>query len=157
MHHQAAERHEMAADNHERAARFWEERGDPDRAILQREMAAFERQGAELERRWARLVDPKGPLTTRRTTEITLGRTREGARALSEKLAVAADALETSAGLADEHAKRRQARGQTDGAAEELQVAERTREAARRARSEAEKWMRASQRSEPDELESSAS
>lgn len=135
----------MAAENHDRAARFWDGRGDRERAALQREMAEFERQGAELERRWARIVDPEGPLTTRRTSGTVLGRTREGARALSRQLALAADALETSADLADEHAKRRQASGQTDGAAEELRAAERTREAARRARAEAEKWLKASE------------
>lgn len=135
----------MAAANHERAARFWDGRGDRERAALQREMADFERKGAELERRWARIVDPEGPLTTRRTSQLMVGRTREGARALSEQLAVAANALETSADLADEHAKQRQASGQEDGAAEELQTAERTREAARRARSEAEKWLKASE------------
>jgi hypothetical protein len=144
-HHKAAERHASAADHHDRVARYLDARGDRDRAVLQREIADFERHGAALERRSARIVDPEGPLAARRTSQIMLGRTRASARALSEKLAMAADVLETSADLAEEHANRRQAKGKTEGAAEERRTAERTREAARRARSEAEKWLKVSQ------------
>jgi hypothetical protein len=144
-HRKAAERHAMAADSHERAAKFWADRGDLDRAGLQREIAELERHGAALERRWAKIVDSDGSVATRQTSELMLGRTREAARALSKKLLLAADVLETSAELAEEHAKRRESSGQKDGAAEERHTAERTREAARRARSEAEKWLKASQ------------
>jgi hypothetical protein len=154
--HQAAARDAMAADNHERAANLWDEPADRARAVLQREIAAFERDGAALERRSARIMDPDGPMTTRRRTELMLGRTREGARALSEKLAMAADALETSAELAEEHAKRRQASGQRADAADELQGAKRAREAALRARSEAEKWLKVTESLEYRSIERSA-
>lgn len=56
-HHRAAGRHLEAAENHDRAAAFWRGRGDRDRATLQHEMAEYERHGAELERRWAALVE----------------------------------------------------------------------------------------------------
>lgn len=56
-HLSAAVRHEEAAATHERAAAFWEEQGDGDRAALQKEMAQYERSGADLERRWAALVE----------------------------------------------------------------------------------------------------
>jgi hypothetical protein len=144
VHHDAAARHEQAAANHDRAAQYWEGQGDRARANLQRDLAAYERRGAVLERRWAKLAEPGNPATTRRTTETMLGRARNGARELAAKLAHAADALEVSAQLADEHARRRQGNGQEAEAAEERQTAERTREAARRARTEAERWLRAS-------------
>ena len=62
-HLEAARRHEEAAANHERAAIFWEQHGDSARAGLQREFAEYERGGAELERRWAALIerDAGGP------------------------------------------------------------------------------------------------
>jgi hypothetical protein len=135
----------MAAANHDRAAKFWDERGDLERAGIQREIADFERHGAALERRWARIVDPTGSPTTRRTSELIVGRTREGARALSERLSLAAEALEISADLAEVLAKRRQASGEEVSAEQERLSADNTREAARRARSEAEKWLKASQ------------
>ena len=56
-HRAAAQRHQEAAENHDRAARFWAEQNDPDRAALQREMAEYEQRGAELELRWAELVE----------------------------------------------------------------------------------------------------
>jgi hypothetical protein len=61
---------------------------------------------------------------------------------------VAAQALETAADLADQHAKRSPASGQRNGAGKKRQVAKRTREAARLARSEGEKWLKASNRPE---------
>lgn len=142
VHQDAAARHEQAAANHDRAARYWDGQGDRERASLQRDLAAYERQGAVLERRWAKLTEPGNP-ATRRTTDTMLGRARAGVRELSAKLAQAADALEISAELADEHARRRHGNGQEAEAAEERQTAERTREAARRARTEAERWLRA--------------
>ena len=65
----------MAAENHDRPARSWDGRGDHERAALQREMADFERKGADLERWWARIVDPEDPSSTRRASELMLGRT----------------------------------------------------------------------------------
>ena len=56
-HLDAARRHDAAAATHERSAIFWDQQGDVDRAALQRELAQHERHGAELERRWAALVE----------------------------------------------------------------------------------------------------
>jgi hypothetical protein len=55
-HLQAASRHDAAAESHERLAALWHERGDSERASLQRALADHERQGATLERRWAALI-----------------------------------------------------------------------------------------------------
>jgi hypothetical protein len=57
QHLAAAARHDEAAENHERAAGFWHDRGDEARAQLHRDAVSYERQGAALERRWAKLVD----------------------------------------------------------------------------------------------------
>ena len=56
-HLNAATRHLEAAESHDRAAGFWEEHGDHDRLALQRDLAEHERRGAELERRWAALIE----------------------------------------------------------------------------------------------------
>lgn len=56
-HLEAARRHEEAAGTHERSAKFWDEQGDAKRAALQRELADHERHGAELEGRWAALIE----------------------------------------------------------------------------------------------------
>jgi hypothetical protein len=58
-HLEAAARHEQAARSHERIATYWTENGDDERAALQRELADYERVGAELERRWAALVEKR--------------------------------------------------------------------------------------------------
>jgi hypothetical protein len=55
-HLQAAGRHEAAAESHERLARLWHERGNSERASLERALADYERAGAKLERRWAELI-----------------------------------------------------------------------------------------------------
>jgi hypothetical protein len=54
-------RHEKAAANHERSAAFWEGQGDVTRADLQRDLARHEREGAALERRWAKLIESAEP------------------------------------------------------------------------------------------------
>jgi hypothetical protein len=56
-HLESAERHEAAAKTHEEAAEYWESQGDAERAALQREMMGYELRGAELERRWAAIVE----------------------------------------------------------------------------------------------------
>lgn len=56
-HLEAASRHADAAVSHERSARFWDEQGDAERAAPQRELAGYESRGAELERRWAALIE----------------------------------------------------------------------------------------------------
>ena len=58
-HLEAAEKHELAARHHEESALHWAQQGDLERADLQRKIAAHERHGADLERRWAAL-DQRG-------------------------------------------------------------------------------------------------
>ena len=130
----------MAAENHDRTAAFWEKQGDQERSALQREMAEFERHGAELECRWADIVDPKAGAGTTRSAEVVFGHTRQGARHLAVTLQRTARELERSARLAEEHASRREQAGRLEDAAAERRAAERAREAARRAGLQAEEW-----------------
>ena len=55
-HEQSARRHDAAAERHADSATFWDKQGDVERAILQRDLAAYEREGAVLQRRWADLL-----------------------------------------------------------------------------------------------------
>jgi hypothetical protein len=144
-HRSAAQRHEIAADTHDRSATFWDGRGDQPRARLQRDMAEYERQGAVLERRWADLMDADGGGGTTRVAELLVGETRRRARQLWLALTRTAEALDASAALADEHGQRRGEDGHETDAAAERSAAERAREAAGRARSQAEEWLRISQ------------
>jgi hypothetical protein len=48
-HEEAARRHDAAAQRHEAAALFWTERGDAERADLERRNAEIERAAATLE------------------------------------------------------------------------------------------------------------
>lgn len=57
VHRAAAVRHDQAAETHARLATFWHEQGDEERALLQSELADYERAGATLERRWAEIVE----------------------------------------------------------------------------------------------------
>jgi hypothetical protein len=132
----------MAADNHDRAARYWEGQQDSERAELQREMAKYERHGAELERRWADLVDPDPAHRETRAAEQVMRHTREGATHASTILTRLAKTLDKSARMAELHAARREHAGHSDDAATELQSAKRARTAARRARSQAEQWLK---------------
>jgi hypothetical protein len=50
-------RHDAAAARHDQAAQFWGERGDAERSTLQRELASYERQGADWEWRWVALIE----------------------------------------------------------------------------------------------------
>jgi len=104
-------------------------------------MAAYERQGAELERRWAGLVEPAAVHRAGRAGQATMGRTWASAKQLGEVMSRTADALERSAELAEDHALRRERAGRMEDAAVERRAAERTREAAARARSEAKEWL----------------
>lgn len=110
------------------------------RAALQRKMAEYERQGAELERSWAKLTEPDSPRTEIHTAEAVRRHTRDGARQAVEHLLQLARTLERTAGLADEHLRRLEREGRSDRAAEEHAAADRARDAARRARSQAEEW-----------------
>lgn len=137
-HRSAADRHEAAAENHERAAGFWDGRGERERAELQRQMAEYERRGAALEYRWAELTDPGAALGAIRAAELVTSQMRQGANRLSGILSQSAEMLEVSAGLAEEHACRREQAGRDP--AGERDAAERAHAAARRARSQAEEW-----------------
>lgn len=135
----------MAAENHERAARYWEGRHDTARAELQREMAKYERQGAELELRWADLVDPDPDRRERHAAELALKDTRQGAKHASSILARLAITLDRSARIADSHAISRDQAGRSHDAEQERQSAQRARTAAQRARSQAEQWLKVAQ------------
>jgi hypothetical protein len=95
-----------------------------------------------LERRWADLADPHEVHSEARTAELVMRHTRQGAKQASGILTQLAKTLDKSAGLADEHAQRREKAGRTDDAADERQAAERAREAAQRARRQAEEWLK---------------
>jgi hypothetical protein len=71
----------------------------------------------------------------------TASQTREHAKHLAATLTRTADTLETSAGLALEHAERHEQAGRSDAAAKERRAAEHARDAARRARLNAEEWL----------------
>jgi hypothetical protein len=149
VHRDAAARHELAAANHERAAKFWDERHDRERAQLQREMAEYERRGAVLERRWGALTDPDADPSDRdadhremRTAELVRRHTRQSAEQASRLLMLLAMGLERSARLADEHANRLERGGSAEGAEPERQAAKRAREEAQNARRQAEAWLK---------------
>lgn len=138
-HRAAADTHEAAAQAHEQSARFWDQFDDPDRAKLQHEMAAYERHGAELERRWAELgvetevappVPELGPV---------LRDVHQNASHLVALLSRSAELFEQSAALAEEHATH-PAIIVAGHEADERRTAERAREAARRARAHAEQF-----------------
>ena len=135
-------RHEVAAKGHARAAKFWDDQRDPERAGLQYEMAEYERQGAELERRWAELIDSDTGQPATRAAELVVRRTRQGAEQASGILKQLADALQRSADLAEESAKRLERAGRSADAGADRQAATRAREAAKRARSQAEAWLK---------------
>jgi hypothetical protein len=142
QHLQAASRHEQAAANHDRSATFWERQGKREQADLQRELASYERHGAELERQWAELVEPKPAAPGTSATEHARGFIRENAQHLSSVLTRTTEALEKTAAIAEQHAQRRDRAGLSDAAAEERRAADRAREYAGRARSQAEEWFK---------------
>ena len=105
-------------------------------------MAAYERRGAELERRWAELTDSPAEHGGADAAEHVKAHTRQGAETVSSILMQLADALERTAALAEEHAQRHERLGRTDHALKERQAARQAREKAQRARSEAQQWLR---------------
>jgi hypothetical protein len=137
-HRAAAARHEQAADTHDRAAHFWAGQGDPGRAELQREMADYERQGAVLERRWGKLVEPAPPSAS--AAESIRRQVRENAQSLADCLSRTATLLEESATLAEEQSVRTNI--PAERAAKEARVAQSARQAAERARDQAGEWSR---------------
>ena len=70
------------------------------------------------------------------------GTAREHAERLSSVLIRTAEVMEQSAALADQHADRRERAGRTDDAALEHEIADRAREAAGRARANANEYLR---------------
>src|SRR5437764_15035641 len=93
-HRDVALRHELAAQTYDRAARFWDDQGERDRADLQREMAAYEQHGAQLEHRWADLVDEDAAQQANRAAQLALRQARERAMHLSSVLSRTAVALD---------------------------------------------------------------
>jgi hypothetical protein len=77
-------------------------------------------------------------------TGRTASQTREQAKQLASTLTRTAEALETSAALAREHAERHERAGRSDAALKERQAAEHAWEAAQRARLTAEQWLKRS-------------
>jgi len=86
LHRQAAVRHEQAAKNHDRSAVFWQDLGKPQQAGIQRELADHERHGAQLERRWAELIDPSAADRAARSAERARSVTRKNAEHASSVL-----------------------------------------------------------------------
>jgi hypothetical protein len=140
LHRQAALRHEQAASNHERAATFWDRQGKDEHAALQRELAGYELQGAELERQWAMLIEPTAAGRAADAALSARSLTRKNAQRVSSVLDRTAKALDVTASIADQHARRREQAGLDEGALEERRVAERARQYAERARSQAGEW-----------------
>lgn len=138
-HRQAAQRHEQAASNHDRSATFWDQQGNQEQAGLQRELGEHERQGAELERRWAEMMDRKMSPAARPVASAR-GITRTNAAHLCAELERTANALEETAAIAEQHAKRREQTGHSDAAQEERRIAENACNSAQRARAQAEEW-----------------
>ena len=58
-HLRAAEIHAASAARHERAVGFWDQRGDAERARLERRAAAIEREAEQLERDRAQLENAR--------------------------------------------------------------------------------------------------
>lgn len=141
-HRTAALRHEQAAANHDRAAVFWDRQGKPKQAGLQRDLAAYERHGAELERQWAEATDTGPPQSRGRSSDLAHSQTKKNAEQLASELTRMAGELEKTAAIAEEHARRRQRAGDAEDAAEERAAADRAYEYARQARSQAEGWLR---------------
>lgn len=140
-HRGAADRHEEAAQNHARASRFWEAQGDQERAQFQREMAAYERRGADLERRWAEIVDSDTAPSPRETSDALRRRMRQDIERLVSLLTEMTDSLDRTAGNAEQHAERYAESGRDADAAKEREVAHQARDAAQRARSQAQQWL----------------
>lgn len=141
QHRQAALRHEQAASNHDRSAAFWERHGKHEHAGLQRELAEYARQGAELELRWAKMMDPEPVDRAVSEAESARGVTQKSAEHLSVVLNQMAEALDQAAAVAERHAQSRD-QAERREAADERRAADRARECARRARSHAEEWRR---------------
>ena len=105
-------------------------------------MAEYERHGAELELRWAELIEnPDVGDTQTSAAELVMRHTRQSAKGGARILMQLANTLERSAGLAEKDAQRREQAGQADDAAAVHHAAERAREVAQRARSQAEEWL----------------
>jgi hypothetical protein len=59
-HERAAQRHERAAERHAQSARFWDDRGHPAMADLERRIEELEHEAADIQRERAKLSDQLG-------------------------------------------------------------------------------------------------
>jgi len=130
-----------AAKSDDRSAVFWDDLGEPEQAGIHRELAEYQRHGAELERQWAELVDPKAAARPARGAERARSLTRKNAEHVSSALNRTADALEKAA---------RPLKSMAAGGSEldgpialqgSVKATARAREYAQRARSQAEEWV----------------
>jgi hypothetical protein len=115
------------------------------RAELHREMAEYEHQGADLER-WADLIDPCGARSAVRPAEAAVRQPRQGAKPLSAILK--GTSIRWRGPLRSLRTTPRDASGLvcSDDAPEERQPAKVAHEAAHRALSQAEEWLRVIER-----------
>jgi hypothetical protein len=116
---------------------------------LQREMADYERLGANLERRSAELLDPKPADRAVNAAAEARSFMQANAELLSSALSRTAEALERTVDVAEEHARRRERAGRSDDAAKEHRVADRAREYAPHAHAQAEEWLSRAERPMP--------
>lgn len=93
-------------------------------------------------------MDPEAAKRAAASAELIQRETRQRALHTSRIMSQTAEALETSAALAEEHAIRRERAG-GEGALEERAAAERAHEGARRARLYAERWRDIAEREKP--------
>lgn len=96
------------------------------------------------------LVDPEPAQPVASAAEAIYSRAYRSAEQLTAVLRHTAEALEKSAELADQHARRREQAGGIDDGADERRAATRARQAAQRARSRAEELERRSRHSAHD-------
>jgi hypothetical protein len=96
--------------------------------------------GADLETKWGGADGPQPAHRTVSAAQSTRSIIRKNAEHLSSELDRTAELLEKTVAIAEQHARRRERAGDSDGGREERRAAERARKYAQRARSEAEEW-----------------
>jgi hypothetical protein len=94
------------------------------------------------ERQRAKPMDPSPADRAASAAEHARSLIQENAAHLSSVLNRTAETLGKTAAIAEEHARRRDRAGLSEAAREERRVAERAREYAQRARSQAEEWLK---------------
>lgn len=96
--------------------------------------------GADLETKWGGADGPQPAHRTVSAAQSTRSIIRKNAEHLSSELDRTAELLEKTVAIAEQHARRRERAGDSDGGREERRAAERARKYAQRARSQAEEW-----------------